>query len=611
MNKHDRDAGKEAGNSHHAPATAAMERPNITAANAPVFGSDVAAEALRDLNVPYIALNPGASFRGLHDSIVNYLGNKTPQMLLCLHEEAAVAIAHGYAKVTDKPMAAAVHSNVGLMHATMAIFNAWCDRLPVIVIGATGPVDAAKRRPWIDWIHTSRDQGALVRNYTKWDDQPASPAAAREAILRAGWIANTVPKGPVYVNLDAEVQEMKLPEPLKPVDPARMMPEVATGAPSDALKKAADMLKAAKNVVIMIGRVTRDLDAWNERVALAEALGAKVATSMHCGAGFPTDHSLHIEPPTTFNGPGLNKAIEEADVILSLDWVDLGGSMKFLGGPPKAKVIQVSMDHTVHNGWSMDYMALPYADLLIGADVDVVVRSLLEIVGKDAKAKPAAAAKAVQPPADYSMSGPLTSRHLGIELKKAVGDRKTSLTHLPISWNGEWWPFHHPLDYLGNDGGGGLGGGPGTSVGSALALKGTGRLPIAICGDGDFLMGVTAVWTAAHYRIPMLFVIANNSSFYNDEVHQERVARMRSRPIENKWIGQRISDPDPDLAGLGRAQGARGFGPVKNIADLPKVYAEAIAAVEAGETVVIDVHIEPGYAPHMAAAMLSTKSDRS
>ena len=611
MNKHDRDAGTNAGTAHNAPKTAAMERPTAAGVNAPAFGSDVCAEALRDLNVPYIALNPGASFRGLHDSIVNYLGNKTPQMLLCLHEETAVAIAHGYAKVTDKAMAAAVHSNVGLMHASMAMFNAWCDRLPVIVIGATGPVDAAKRRPWIDWIHTARDQGALVRNYTKWDDQPASPAAARESILRAGWIANTVPKGPVYVNLDAEMQEMKLPAELPAIDPARLMPKVETGAPAELLQQTADMLMAAKHPLILIGRVTRDTKAWDERIALAEALGAKVATSMHCGAGFPTDHPLHVEPPTTFNGPELNKAITEADVIVSLDWVDLGGAMKFLGGPPKGKVIQVSMDHVAHNGWSMDYMALPYADVLIAADIDVVVKGLLDIVSKSGKHKPAPAATPAKPATEYSMTGPLTSRHLGIELKKAVGDRKTSLTHLPISWNGEWWPFHHPLDYLGSDGGGGLGGGPGTSVGSALALKGSGRMPMAICGDGDYLMGVTAVWTAAHYRIPMLFVIANNSSFYNDEVHQERVARMRNRPIENKWIGQRISDPDPDLAGLGRAQGARGFGPVKNIADLPKVYAEAIAAVEAGETVVIDVHIEPGYAPHMAAAMLSTKSDRS
>jgi len=157
---------------------ARLDRPVPAGVNAPAFGSDVVADALRATDIPYIALNPGASYRGLHDSLVNYLGNEQPQMLLCLHEESAVAIAHGYAKVTGKAMAAAVHSNVGLMHATMAFFNAWCDRMPMLVLGATGPVDAMKRRPWIDWIHTARDQGALVRGYTKWDDQPASPAAA-------------------------------------------------------------------------------------------------------------------------------------------------------------------------------------------------------------------------------------------------------------------------------------------------------------------------------------------------------------------------------------------------------------------------------------------------
>ncbi len=205
---------------------ASLDRPVPAGVNAAGFGSDVVADALRSLDIPYIALNPGASYRGLHDSLVNYLGNERPQMLLCLHEESAVAIAHGYAKVTGKAMAAAVHSNVGLMHATMAFFNAWCDRMPVVVLGATGPVDAPKRRPWIDWIHTARDQGALVRGYTKWDDQPASPIAAREAVLRAGWIANTAPRGPTYINLDAEMQESKLPEPVPPIDAKRYMPEV-------------------------------------------------------------------------------------------------------------------------------------------------------------------------------------------------------------------------------------------------------------------------------------------------------------------------------------------------------------------------------------------------
>src|SRR5690349_1150614 len=175
-----------------------------------LYGSDVIAQMLRALDVPYLALNPGASFRGLHDSLVNHLSNERPQMLLCLHEESAVAIAHGYAKVSQRMLGVVLHSNVGLMHATMAIFNAWCDRVPMLLLGATGPVDAAKRRPWIDWLHTAADQGALIRDYTKWDNQPASIPAAYEALLRAVQLARTPPCGPTYVNLDAALQETPL-----------------------------------------------------------------------------------------------------------------------------------------------------------------------------------------------------------------------------------------------------------------------------------------------------------------------------------------------------------------------------------------------------------------
>jgi thiamine pyrophosphate-dependent acetolactate synthase large subunit-like protein len=156
---------------------------------------------------------------------------------------------------------------------------------------------------------------------------------------------------------------------------------------------------------------------------------------------------------------------------------------------------------------------------------------------------------------------------------------------------------------VGSDGGGGIGGGPGISVGAALALRGSGRLPISICGDGDFLMGVTALWTATHYRIPLLIVVANNQSFYNDEVHQERVARMRNRPVENKWIGVRMSDPEVDLAAMARAQGAKGFGPVHDAAALEGVLTAAIAAVDAGDVAVVDVRVRPGYTPAMASAM--------
>jgi thiamine pyrophosphate-dependent acetolactate synthase large subunit-like protein len=578
-----------------------IERPLPSGANAAAFGSDVVAETLRALDVPYIALNPGASYRGLHDSLVNYLGNERPKMLLCLHEESAVAIAHGYAKVTGCAMAAAVHSNVGLMHATMAVFNAWCDRMPVLVIGATGPVDAAKRRPWIDWIHTARDQGALVRGYTKWDDQPASPGAAREAILRAAWIANTAPMGPVYVNLDAGMQEEAVPEPLPPVDAARFMPAVASAPPASQIQAAAQILRAAKKPVMLVGRASRSLEAWQARVALAEASGAMVITDLKTGAAFPTDHPLHVGAPSVLvpDAEGL-AALGAADVILSLDWVDLAGTLKAAKAPGSgAKVIQVSVDYQLHNGWSMDHQGHAPIDLFVAADPDATVPLLADSLGEIPKR--VVARRAAEEPALSAAT--LTVEHLARALREAVGERPVSLTHLPLSWNGAWWPFRHPLDYLGSDGGGGIGGGPGISVGAALALKGSGRLPVAICGDGDFLMGVTALWTAAHYRIPLLVVVANNRSFFNDELHQERVARMRNRPVENRWIGQRIVDPDIDLAALGRAQGAVGFGPIDKMDGLGAAFAEAVAAVEAGAVAVVDVRVEPGYSPAMTAAM--------
>jgi thiamine pyrophosphate-dependent acetolactate synthase large subunit-like protein len=584
-------------------ATAAIERPNVVGANAPGFGSDVVADTLRALQIPYIAVTPGASYRGLHDSIVNYLGNTMPQMLLCVHEEAAVAIAHGWAKVTGRAIAAAVHSNVGLQHATMAMFNAWCDRMPVVVLGATGPVDAMKRRPWIDWIHTARDQGALVRGYTKWDDQPASAGAAREAILRGTWLANTAPQGPVYINLDAEMQEAKLTEPLPPLDAARHTPAVTTAASADLVQQAAALLKSAKQPIILSGRMSRSERAWNARVALAEALNARVITDLKIGASFPTDHPLYVGAAHALT-PDSADALRAADIVLSLDWVDLAGALKLAPPSPGAKIIQVSLDYRIHNGWSMDYQGLPAIDLFVSADPDAVVPDLVQVLGGGrlrVAPPPRAAASGSEPPG-------FTNEHIARVLEKVVGERPVTLTHLPISWEDRWWTFRHPLDFLGSDGGGGVGGGPGISVGAALALKNSGRLPIAVCGDGDFLMGVTAVWTAAHYKIPLLFVIANNRSFYNDELHQERVARMRDRPVENKWIGQRMADPEIDIAAMGRAQGALGIGPIKNAADLAPALETAIAAVDAGGVAVIDVRVEPGYTATMTAAMTRAKS---
>jgi thiamine pyrophosphate-dependent acetolactate synthase large subunit-like protein len=297
-------------------------------------------------------------------------------------------------------------------------------------------------------------------------------------------------------------------------------------------------------------------------------------------------------------------AIKAADVILAIDWVDLGGALRNALGSeaPKAKIICISADFHLHNGWSMDYEILPPVDLMLPSAPDAAVPQLVAALGGSKSRKPAA----VQTKADsYEPSNaPIRVDDLARSLRAAVGEREVTLTHLPLSWNGATWPFRHPLDYIGSEGGGGVGGGPGISVGAALALKGSGRLPIAICGDGDFCMGVTALWTAVHYRIPLLVVVCNNRSFFNDELHQERVARMRNRPPENRWIGQRISDPDIDCAALGTAQGAVGFPPVTKTGDLIATFAKAIAAVEAGQVAVVDVRVEPGYSAVATAAML-------
>ena len=577
------------------PLAPGLEAPNGASQAGAVFGSDIIAETLQALDIPYIALNPGASYRGLHDSIVNYLGNENPRMLLCLHEEHAIAIAQGYAKVTGKPMAAAIHSNVGLMHATMAIFNAWCDRMPMVILGATGTVDAVKRRPWIEWIHTSRDQASMVRHYVKWDDQPASVGAARESILRAAWLADTAPKGPTYVVLDVEIQEQSVSEPPPPIEPARYMPKVTQSADPAQARAAVEMMLKAERPLIMAGRVSRSEAAWAERITLAEKLGARVITDTKVGAAFPTDHPLHAGATGSGPSPEAFAAIRDADVILSLDWVDLAGTFKTVLGDEetRARVIQVSLDHVLHNGWSMDHMGLPTVDVFIPAETDPAVTEMVRALeGKPVKPVSGHGPALLEP---ALVKGPISVAQMAHALRQVVEGRDVSLLQVPLSWSAGNWHFRHPLDYIGSDGGGGIGSGPGLSVGAALALRDSGRLPISIFGDGNFMMGCQAIWTAVHYRIPVMIVVTNNQSFYNDELHQERVARMRNRPVENKWIGQRMDDPELDLATIARGQGAVGLGPVKDVTELKAVFEEAVRELEAGKVVVVDVRVLPGY----------------
>jgi thiamine pyrophosphate-dependent acetolactate synthase large subunit-like protein len=575
------------------------------------WGSDVVAEVTRRLDLKYIALVPGASYRGFHDSIVNYLGNRNPQMVICLHEEHAVSIADGYGKVTEEPMAVALHSNVGLMHATMPIFNAWCDRTPMIIFGATGPVDAHRRRPWIDWIHTSKDQASMIRNYTKWDDQPASPQAAVESVLRANQITRSAPYGPVYICLDAGLQESPLTEEVSVPDPARFAPAPSPAVPHASVLRALKAIDKAKFPLILMGRVSRKQADWDRRVRFAEVIGAAVMTSSNDAASFPTTHPLHLAAPCLRPSKAATELIEKADLIISMDWLDLAGVFRLALGtaqtqePADKTIVHCSVDSYRTNGWSMDHQALPAVDIPIHAEPDQFIAQMLEELDsrKTLKLKPRPETKNITHWNDAlngksaKMSGkPMTLWDMAMTMREFARKRPITFARLPLGWPGEAYELDGPLSFMGNDGGGAVGTGPGHTIGAALALKGSDRLTVGVIGDGDYLMGVNALWTAAHFEIPVMIVAADNRSYFNDEMHQERVAQMRSRPAQNRWIGQRIDDPRVDLVAMARAQGFDSEAPVSTTEALAKALKRGAEIVAKGGRYFIDSVIEPGYA---------------
>jgi benzoylformate decarboxylase len=574
------------------------------------WGSDVVAEVTRRLDLKYIALVPGASYRGFHDSIVNYLGNENPQMIICLHEEHAVSIADGYGKVTEEPMAVALHANVGLMHASMPVFNAWCDRTPMVIFGATGPVDAHRRRPWIDWIHTSKDQASIIRDYTKWDDQPASPQAAVESVLRANQIARSVPYGPVYICLDAGLQEAPLTEGVAIPDAARFAPPPPPAAPRESVLKVLQAIDKAKFPLILMGRVSRKQADWDRRVRFAEAIGAAVLTSSNDPAAFPTTHPLHFAAPCLRPSKAATALIEKADLILSLDWLDLAGVFRLSLGaaqtqvPADKTIIHCSVDSVRTNGWSMDHQALAAVDIPIFADPDQFVAQMLDEmeVKKTPKVKTRPEMKGFAHWNDgtgkssASRGQPMSLWDMAMTVREFSKKQPVTFARLPIGWPGEAYEFDGPLSFMGNDGGGAVGTGPGHTIGAALALKGTGRLTIGVLGDGDYLMGVNALWTASRMEIPVMIVVADNRSYYNDEMHQERVAQARSRPVQNRWIGQRIDDPRVDLVAMARAQGFESEDPVSTTEALAQALKRGTEIVAKGGRYFIDSVITPGYA---------------
>lgn len=597
-----------------------------TTRHAPMgWGSDAIVEQLARLDLKYLALVPGSSYRGVHDSIVNYLGNGNPRMLVCLHEEHAVAVAHGYAKVAERPMAAGLHANVGLMHASMAIYNAFCDRVPMVILGATGPLDATQRRPWIDWIHTATDQAALVRSFVKWDDQPHSAGAAVASLLQAAAVTVAKPCAPVYVCLDVRLQEDGIDPAAIHFPPTHRYLNTATppGASAESVEKAFHLLTQSRRPLLLPGRVNRSAESWDHRVQLVAHWDMRVLTDVKQGAAFPHPHRQHAAPPAVFPSPTFLDVMRQADLIISLDWVDLAGTLHAAGSNDTlAKIIHVSLDSALHNGWSKDHFGVAPVDVPVSADPDKFVAELLKfsrshhphpVTSHWPSTSIAAANGPLHPPSSSSSDQTIHMPHLARALYAAVPAESISLIRIPLSWAGSDLRTPHPLSFLGMDGGAGIGSGPGQAVGSALALRDLNAdlLPVAVLGDGDFLMASSALWTGTSQipgspngSLPLLIVVANNRSYYNDEVHQERVAKHRSRPVENKYIGMRLTHesdgkPTPDCATIARGLGCGTVcdGIVERRDQLEEVLVKAVKMARGeGRVVVVDVLVRPeGY----------------
>ena len=567
----------------------------------PRYGSDLIVDLLKTFQVEYAALNPGATFRGLHDSIVNYGGNTLPEIIQCCHEEIAVAVAHGYGKAKGRPMAAIVHDLVGLLHATMAVYIAWLDRAPVLVLGATGPMAVEQRRPWIDWIHTALVQGQAVRDYVKWDDQPASLPSIVESFIRGHRTAMTEPRGPIYLCFDAALQEQRL-DGAVPMIPSihRFAPPAPAQGDPHALAVAARWLVEAAHPVALAEYVGRSAGGVEALVELADLLALPVI-DLGSRFNFPNTHPLDLTGAE-------EELLPHADVVLALDVFDL---QKALGTVDRTtrqgraltrdgtKIIHISLNDLGVRAWSQDYGRLQPVDLPIAADTAVALpaltglcRALAEREGqrgprrRDRRITLEAVRRTLRD--RWRDQGervrdarPVSFPRLATDLWHVVKDEDWVLVNRTLrGWTRRLWDWTSPSQYVGALMGGGVGYGIGHAMGAALAYRGTEKVCIDIQPDGDLLYTPGGLWTAARHRIPLLVVMFNNRSYFNDEDHQILMAKARGRPVENAHIGLRLDDPPVDFAGLARSFGIHAEGPIEDPADLRPALTRAVRYVK-------------------------------
>lgn len=566
--------------------------------------SDIIVDLIKRYDFEYIAMNPGASFRGLHDSIVNY-GKEDPPMLLCQHEEIAVQIAHGYAKASGKPMAVILHNLVGLLHATMAIYYAYIDRVPIFIMGATGPMDEGKRRPHIDWTHTALVQGNAIRDYVKWDYQPYSIDGVPESFARAYSVMTTEPQGPIYMCYDAGLQEAKLEReiPLPPVasvaTPSPMMPDPR------AIEAIADRLLASDMPLLMPEYVGRREGGFEAMVKLAETAGAGV-WDINNALNFPNKHPLCVS---------LDKgALKNVDLVVGLDCKDVEKATRELNSTtreiqpvvaPNCDWVEMGFAEINMSKWSMDYCRMQPCSVRALGDTALGIPALTDMLQKKISSNSALKdkiekRKAIigkrhdetwakwqeEAKADWD-AAPMTVPRLSHEVWEVIKNEDWVLTAntLKNQVRKQWdfdKPYRHPGVELGTSTQIGM------SMGVALAHKKQGRIVVDLQPDGDLMFDAGALWVAAKYEIPMLIVMYNNRAYYNDWEHQIRMARLRGTDEAKAHIGMDLFGPEPDFAGLARSMGVWGEGPVEDPKDVRGALMRALEVVKSGKPALVD-----------------------
>lgn len=493
-------------------------------------------------------------------------------------------------------MAVALHNVVGLQHACMALFNAWCDRVPMLAIGATGPVAADRRRPWIDWIHTANVQGAHVRDFVKWDDQPMSVGAAVESLQRGYLLSTTPPAAPVYVCLPVEVQEDPV-ETTPPIPPQR---PVGRAAPDPAaVDDVARLIRGRRRPVIVADRAADRPGAIGAMSRLARVIGAPIIDrGARMNVATTDSHDLTGDEAAV---------IGAADLLLAFEVSDLAGVLA-TGDRDEAipTIVDIGLGHNLVGSWASDYQQLVPVAISVPADAALAALAFADAC-KVPAASPTAAAVAHRneriaarhhelragweaDAAAASQAQPIATAWLASVIGRSLGPREIVLSNGTLSgWARRLWAWERPGTYLGGNGGGGIGYGAGATIGAALAERGTGRMVVNLQPDGDLLYVPSALWTIVHQSLPVLTVVWNNAGYRNSEEHAERIARRRGRPIEDASIGNRIGEPAVDFVSLARAYGMHADGPVEDPASLAPAIERAIAAVDAGEPALVEV----------------------